>query len=212
MNFKTISFIINGILGAAVIALFVLYFSQGRMDNSGTINQGRTAERQTNVQRASATGPTKIVYINYDTLLMNYEMYRDLNQQLQAKQEEMRSDLERESQQFERQVQDFQEKVDKHLITSRDAKQRQLELQQEQERIMNRRDQLSMELAEEEQVMNRKIISSIQNYLKEYNRSHQYNFIISNTFGQPLLYADNALNITQEIIRGLNQQYLNAQR
>lgn len=44
-------------------------------------------------------------------------------------------------------------------------------------------------------------------FLKEYNKTKGYNLIISNTSFDNLLYADSTLNITKEIVDGLNARY-----
>ena len=44
-------------------------------------------------------------------------------------------------------------------------------------------------------------------FLKEYNKTHGYSLIFSNTGFDNLLYADSAFNITKEIVDGLNARY-----
>ena len=48
---------------------------------------------------------------------------------------------------------------------------------------------------------------SINAFLKEYNKTHGYSLIFSNTGFDNLLYADSAFNITEEIVNGLNARY-----
>ena len=48
---------------------------------------------------------------------------------------------------------------------------------------------------------------SINAFLKEYNKTHGYSLIFSNTGFDNLLYADSAFNITKEIVDGLNARY-----
>ena len=64
------------------------------------------------------------------------------------------------------------------------------------------------ELDEEQQVMTNQVIYSIMNYIKEYNSNLRYKMILSTTGSGPVLDADPALNITSEILDGLNQRYV----
>ena len=48
---------------------------------------------------------------------------------------------------------------------------------------------------------------SVNIFLKEYNKTHGYSLIFSNTGFDNLLYADSAFNITKEIVDGLNARY-----
>jgi outer membrane protein len=65
-----------------------------------------------------------------------------------------------------------------------------------------------MQLAEEEQVRNRRLINKIMVYLEEYNTDYNYQFIFSNSFGDNVLFANNKLDITKSVLTGLNEQYL----
>jgi len=78
---------------------------------------------------------------------------------------------------------------------------------QEQQNLMQLRDNMSQQLAEEQQVMNRQLLNNIMEYLKNYNKTHDYKYILSNSFGGPLLYSDKALDITREVLRGINAEY-----
>ena len=49
-----------------------------------------------------------------------------------------------------------------------------------------------------------KISETIDNFIKEYNKSHGYNIIVAKS---ALMYADENLNITAEILDGLNAAY-----
>ncbi len=58
-----------------------------------------------------------------------------------------------------------------------------------------------------EQVKLRQIHYSITEYLKKYNADKGYHIILSSNFGGPLLYGHPALDITSEVIGGINQEY-----
>ena len=51
---------------------------------------------------------------------------------------------------------------------------------------------------------------SINAFLKEYNKTHGYSLIFSNTGFDNLLYAERAFNITNDIVDGLNSRYSHA--
>jgi len=71
--------------------------------------------------------------------------------------------------------------------------------------------QLQMEynqqLNEEMQVMNRKLYEDIVEFLKEYNKEHRYAYILSDSYGGGLLYAEKSLDITWDVIRKMNEKY-----
>jgi outer membrane protein len=55
---------------------------------------------------------------------------------------------------------------------------------------------------------NRSVIENIMSYLKDYSKDKNIQFILSYGFGGNLLYYDPSLDITDEILAGLNEKYL----
>jgi outer membrane protein len=198
MKKGSISIIINIVLAAAVIVLYVLHF-QGSTTDVGEVKKETRPD--------SLAGDLQIVYVNMDTLLQNYDKFFDLQQELSAKQEKMKAELNTKSRSYEQGVGDFQNKVSKGLVTRSRAQELERELMQEQQNLLQLRESLTAQLAEEEMVMNRQIMYSITDFLKEYSANKDYKYILSNTFGGPLLYTEDALNITWEVIEGLNTEY-----
>ena len=78
---------------------------------------------------------------------------------------------------------------------------------QEQQSLIQHRDNLAQQLSEEEAVMNRQVLYSIIDYLKEYNKDRDYQFIFSNSIAGPMLYASDSYDITQKVLVGLNKKY-----
>lgn len=196
---KNVSLIINIVLGVAVAVLFVLHFT------SPQIPEEMNADNEKLTENLSLS--KDIVYVDFDTLLNNYDMFFDLQKQFIEKQQTMESELNSSSRSYERQVADYQDKVQKGLVTRSQAQQMEVELTQLQQELMQQRDQYQRELMEEEQVMNRQIQHSINDFLKEYNTDHNYQYILSHSFGGPFLYTDRNLNITREVIAGINHKY-----
>lgn len=195
---KNLSLILNAVLIVAVGILFYLHFS-----SRGTAQTLPASEGGESFVRPDVP----IVYVNIDTLLNNYEYFKDMQDDFADKQSEMEAELNNRSRQYEASAMDFQNKVQKGLVTRREAAELEQQLLQEQQNLLQLRDQLTMELAEEEQVSNRKLINAIMEYLKVYNSDMNYQFIFSNSFGDNLLFANNRLDITYSVLPGLNEQY-----
>ncbi len=201
---KHLSLVINVILGVAVAVLFVLHFT----------DPGIPEEIRAEYEERGEFFPASldIVYVNFDTLLENYDMFFDLQREFLEKQQKLEGDLSTRSRRYERQVADFQDRVQKGLMTRSQAQQRELELMQVQQELMQMSEQFSIELREEEQVMNRQLQHSIYEFLEEFNRMHNYQYVLSHSFGGPLLYVDKNLDVTREVIEGLNRRYGESRR
>lgn len=201
---KNVSLIANVVLGAAVAVLYVLHFTSSGTHDNPSIERVERGEY--------LPSSTNIVYINFDTLLNNYDMFFDLQKEFLAKQQKLEAELTRSSRSYERQVGDFQDKVQKGLVTRSEAQQLELQLMQLQQELIGQRDEFTQELMEEEQVMNRRLQHSIYDFLEEYNRNHNYQYILSHSFGGPFLYTNKDLNITREVLEGLNKKYRESRR
>ncbi|MCK4465322.1 MAG: OmpH family outer membrane protein, partial [Bacteroidales bacterium] len=140
-------------------------------------------------------------------LLFKYNFYYDLQDNLEEKRKTSEAELNSKSRAYEKEAADFQEKIQKGLVTRSTAQQLEQQLLREQQNLLQLRDNLSLQLMEEEQVMNRQIVNSIMEYLKEYNKQHNYQYVISYRFGGPLLFAHDSLDITMVVAEGLNEKY-----
>ena len=49
---------------------------------------------------------------------------------------------------------------------------------------------------------------AIQTFLQKYNEEKQYSMILTNQGGAPVITADPALDITEDVLAGLNAEYI----
>lgn len=199
---KKTNLIINILFGVAIVVLFVLHFTMGskRGDVKGSEGNAVLTEQFT------------AAWVNMDTLMNSYDMYFDMKNELEESGRKKEADLNAKSRSFEKEAYDFQDKVQKGLLTRSEAQQLQTNLAAKEQQLYQLRDEMRMQLAEEEQVKLRLIHNSIIEYLKEYNADKGYHLILSNTFGGPLLYGNPANDITKEVLEGLNKKYAAAKK
>jgi outer membrane protein len=134
-------------------------------------------------------------------------MYTDITEELKQKLNTKDAELQSKQRKFEKSVTEYQNKASKGLITRTEAAQTEQNLQVEQQKLMQLQQQMQYELAEEEQVAQRKVLNSIMEYLKSLESEKDYQFVLGNTFGGNVLYANDNLNITEEVVEGLNKAY-----
>jgi outer membrane protein len=169
----------------------------------------QTAENKTNTPEVNANHANngKIAYVEIDSIFKYYEMAKDLNSTFEAKQKRLDAELNNKSKTFQSGVLDLQNKVQKGLITQSNAQEAQQQLASQEQGLYQLRDQYRAQLAEETQVNQRQIVHSVMEYLKEYNKTKGYQYILANTFPSSILLADSNLEITKEVIEGLNAKY-----
>ncbi|HUW05628.1 MAG TPA: OmpH family outer membrane protein [Williamwhitmania sp.] len=201
---KNFSLISNIVLAAAVVVLFILHFTPKASTSASTSSKDTTGNFS---PKAGA-----VVFVDVDSLISKYDMYIDLRADLEKKGREKEAQFNAKAQAFQKEAADFQDKVQKGLVTRSQAEEMQQALQQKQQGIYQLQDQLRGEIADEQQVMNNKTLNSIMEYLKEYNKDKGYSYVVSRSFGGPVLFADPGLNITADVLRGLNEKYASTKK
>ena len=149
----------------------------------------------------------KIAFVDIDSLLTNYEFSVTINKEMLRKEENMRLTLSEKARDLQQDIDEFQRKIENNVFAT------QARAEEEQNRILKKREsyeklseRLASELAAETQKNNIILHDSIDSFLKEYNATQGYDLIISRV-GDNLLYANEALDITNEVIKGLNDRY-----
>ncbi len=149
-----------------------------------------------------------IAYINVDSLLVNYNYAKDLNEALLRKQENSRVSINQKGKSLEREVTDFQNKIKNNaFLTEARAQQEANRLQKQELELQELSQRLNNELMIEQQKMNEQLNDSIQSFLVEYNATKKYEMIFSNTMGDNILIAQPKYDITNEVLEALNKRY-----
>ncbi|MBN1599622.1 MAG: OmpH family outer membrane protein [Bacteroidales bacterium] len=195
---KNLSTIINAVTLAAVLVLYILFFK-------GSGKETEVGDHTVKDSLPEVAGG--IVYINIDTVLNSYEMYFDIQADLQDKLKTSEAQLAGKEKSLRKEMEDFQYKIDRQLVTRSEAAEIQQQLMQKEQALYQLQNNLQLQLAEEEQVAQRKVLNSIMEYLKSLESTESYQFVLGTTFGGNILYAHEDLNITKMVINGLNEKY-----
>jgi len=188
---KNLSIVLNAVLIVAVGILFFLHFSGGDKTEVKTV-----------------AGEGAVVYVNTDSLLSNYNFSVDLNEKFLKKQEDSRTDFNFKAQKLEKEAVEFQRKLqNKGFLNQARAEKAQRDLMAKKQNLDQLDRKLSSELMAEQNDNSKRLFDSVTNYLELYNASHKFNLIISTTKGGTVLHSANGLDITKDIIDGLNARY-----
>ncbi len=154
-------------------------------------------------QTALPSEGLRIAWVNMDSVLQAYDMYFDMQREMEQVTKSAEQSLASKGKALEKRVAEFQDNMQKGLITRSEAQRTQEELQKEQQRFIQLQEQQRQKVMEEEQVRLRKVQNAIQEFIKQYNQEKGYNYILS----VGMLYSDPRLNITREVVDGLNAAY-----
>lgn len=175
-----------------------------------TSNGGRrTTKASTPAGEAAQQG--SIVWFDLDRVLNEYDMANDLRSVVETKIQGIQEEVNRRGAKLQNDVNKFQSDLDKGVLVRSVAEQRNQRLQEQQNSFNNYTNQKQQEIAEEQSVMMNKIGDAINTYLQKLNEEKKYAMIIStqgSVLPAPVAVGDPSLDITDEIIAGLNDEYV----
>ncbi len=203
-----ISIIVDSVLCAAVVALFVMFFV------------AMPKSKKPAVQEVEASGELlPIAVVNTDSILKHYTLAVEASDKLMAQYEESTvkldtkaKSLQKEYETFQRDVMDFQRKVEANAFLSRErAESEQSRLQKKEQQLLskqqdleNLRQKLSSDFMNEQAALTQQLQDSVQQYLREYNADGHLHLILNEAV---LMNKVAGYDITEEVIEGLNARY-----
>lgn len=160
-----------------------------------------------NTQTTEQSGGMKIAYVELDTLMSQYQLYKDYSEVLTRKGNNIQKTLAQKQRTLESHAASVQKKFDNNEYTTRDEVERaQASIQKEQAELAELADRLQNEFAMEQARINEEARDSIQSFLRHYNKTKKYDYVMVKA-GDNLLIANPKYDITKDIVKGLNKRY-----
>lgn len=153
-------------------------------------------------------GGLKIAYVQMDTLMNQYQFYKDKVVELNRHGENVQNTLQQKAQTLQQKAAQFQRNYENNVYTTREQVEGvQASLQREQQQLAELEQRLQQELALQADEAQQALLDSLNNFLKFYNAQRKFDYILSNVGNAPILIANPQYDITAEIVAGLNKRY-----
>ena len=199
---KNISVVLGSL--SVVGALFFL----GSCNNQPKAAPASSATTTADASSGSNSG--KVAWVNIDTLEAKYEFLKKNQDDFKAKQEQMEGELQRSYAQMQADAEEVQKKAQANNLTQTEYENARKRLDQMQKSLETRRQALTDELLKQKEDFSKKLKGKLDAFLEDYNKTKHYDYILSySSAGSPILYKNNALEITKEVIDGMNAQEKN---
>jgi len=189
---------LNIVLLAGLAVLYVLHFTSGKGEDGPGMSQ---------TLAKAGSGNISVAYVNNDSILENYELVKNLRKELQAKGDRYSADIANKQAVFEKDAAYFQEQVQKKSISEQSAQEIYASLMENQQKIYDLRDKYANEIQQSEVDMNVAVLDSVMNFLERYNTRYKFDYILGFNKVGSILYANDTLDITKDVIRSLNEEY-----
>lgn len=214
---KNLSIIIQFILLLAVVVLYYLHFSKST-PTTAHLAQDTTAtssdKLDTSIDLDTMINGKKpsIVFVNIDSLLEGYNYFQEAQKQLETRAGRSEKELENKMKNLEAEYMEAQRKAQSGEMTQSQMEKTEQELMKKQQELYKFREDATKRLAEEEQAMTKKIYTDLRDFLKQYQKESNYDFVLGYTPGGGILFANDSLDITDKVIKALNKNYSNKKK
>ncbi len=192
---KNLPLVLCAILFAAVLFLYVKVFS----------GIERTTASVTNTKNAGPANQSAfpIAFVELDSLNDNIGYIKDRRTELESEQRAIETEWQNSYRTLENRKNEFLKRGS--AITQQEAEKFQGELIQQQQQVDGKKQALTQKLSEKSYQFMDDIQSKLKLFLKDYNKHGRYQYILTTGTGLDyMLYKDSSLNITADVIKGMN--------
>jgi len=188
---KNISLILNAVLFLAVAVLYYLHFSPKSNAVAG---------------ESSAYGSDlKIAYIKSDSVLKYYEFFNINKEKLESKGKKLDQDFRNRAQSLQNDISAYQRNVGSMTIGQAKAVEEDLGKKQQNLQLYQR--SLEQEIIADQTKMNEDLYGKITAYLKLYGEEKGLELVLKYDPSSDLLFGGKTIDITQDVIKGLNDAF-----
>ena len=181
-----------------IILVGYLYFIQFGNKKPVKISETKTEAADTIHQKVN------IAYIDLDSLQHNYTYYKKIKVDFEKKQSSANNELAGMQKKFQNRAMELQQKA--QSMDQQGQERAMQEMNKMQNDLQVRKQNIDNELFEYNTKMKDDILFRIQDFLKTYNKDGKYSYIFSYEPGF-MFYKDSTLDITPDVIKGLNELY-----
>lgn len=190
---KNISLILNAVLLVAVGVLYYLQFS------------GKKSSAETGSEASFDIGELKVAYINSDTVLEHYDYLKASAEVLEAKKKKVEQDYINRAQSLQNEIAAYQRNMNNMTVGQVRAVEE--DLGKKQQNLQLYEQSLTQELMNDQAKLNKELYERVTAFLKKYGAERGLHIVLKLDTSSDVLYGIEALDITQDVINGLNTAY-----
>ena len=194
---KNASLILNIVLLVAVGVLFYLHFSGKKSP------EPRFAASSTQ-NKTMPSGDCKIAYFDMDSINNSFVLIKNVKAELSKEEEKINSTLTNLQKSYNDRITHYQGQQE--TMSQVESEKANRDILQLQDRIRTTKMQMEQKYQDLYMRKMQDVKAKVEEYLKEYNKDKGYAYILAYEPGF-IFYRDSALNITSDIIAGLNEKY-----
>jgi outer membrane protein len=190
--------VLNVVLLIAVGILFYLYFNSKK---SNTTTLGKSEQKDSSPAPAYSC---QIAYFEMDSVEANFELAKEWRNELEKKEDKINAEMGRMQNVYQQKY--FHLQQNGASMTSAQVEAAKNELGQLDQKIRETKASMDQDYKNYYVQTQQEILSKIRKFCADYNKDKRYAIIISNEPGL-VFYKDSTLDITSDLLKGLNEMY-----
>jgi outer membrane protein len=200
---KNASLILNLVLLVAVGVLFYLHFS-GRKNTGGTNKNETRVASSSSQNNPDGHGNCQIAYFDMDSINNSFALIKQVKSELSKEEERINSELTRLQKTYNDRITHYQGQS--QTMSQVESEKANRDILQLQDKIRTTKQDMEGRYQDLYMRKMQDVKAKVEDYLKEYNKDKNYAYILAYEPGF-IFYRDTALNITADIVAGLNDKY-----
>lgn len=202
---KSINSILTAILAIAVVVLFYLHFSSRQTLADVQEKQNDTVVNKVLTLPKDLQG-AKVLYVNIDSINNNYHAYTELADNANGNLQGQMAAYQRKAQDLQTRYGTLQEQVNMGTISTEAAAAEEAAINAGLEELKRMEANLAY-LESEAMRKNDEISQQIAMYFEGYARAKGIDYIMMYGTGMPIIYANDSLDVTYDVVKALNEEY-----
>jgi len=194
--------VMNIILLLAVAVLFYLQLSSKKVH---TTTADKTEKSNPNpTEMVASQNGCKIAYFEMDSVAANFQKAKEMKTELEKKEDKINEEMGRLQNNYQQKFVYLQQHGS--TMTNAQVESARTDLAQLEQSIKDTKASLDQEYNNYYVQAQQEILSMIRKFCSDYNKDKKYAIIVSNEPGL-IFYKDSTLDITADLLRGLNEMY-----
>lgn len=185
-------------LTLAIGFLLVMYF--GKNGNKNTVKNNHDGDT------SAVNKDFRIAYFEMDSVSVHFDLVKEVKAELNKKENEINNEMDRLGKNFQERFTHYQNLAISGGMSAEDQEKASDEMRKLEDQMKSRKSQLDQDYTDLVTRRQNEIKSMIEGFLKEYNKTKNYSYIISYEQGL-FYYKDSVYNITDDLVKGLNERY-----
>ena len=188
---KNLSIYLNIVLFIAVVVLYILRYHDQSIQNISPA--------------LSSTNAPTTVYVNGDSLLNNYDYFIDAKKDFEVKTKQVETAILAKRSVLEKEIGNYQQSAAGMSTEQRTRVEE--SLMKKQEAFKQYSENASASLQDEQAKFNEELFDKVAAYLKNFSKDKKYKIVMNYAKGTGILFANDSLDITKDVLKGLNKAY-----